>query len=210
VTAADGTYTITGIDPGTWKVREVLIPFWTQSYPALGYHEDTFQSSDELTGNDFGNWAYRARTPGYWKTHTETWSGTQAPSYDAAVGYYTPTTYLIKMVGGTVVHNDGVFTITSAYAGTGKKKAQFTNDTLLTALNYQGGSTLNGAAQILFRAATAALLNATHTTTEPKTSYPYTDAQIVSMVNTALASEDRATIITLANELDGYNNIGEF
>jgi len=69
---------------------------------------------------------------------------------------------------------------------------------------------LNGGAQILFRAASAALLNATHTTTEPKTSYPYTDAQIVSMVNAALATEDRATIITLATELDGYNNIGEF
>jgi len=54
--ATDGSYQITGIKPGTYKVREVLKAGWTQSYPGLGYHEETFQSSDVLTDNDFANW----------------------------------------------------------------------------------------------------------------------------------------------------------
>ncbi|MHC4500613.1 MAG: right-handed parallel beta-helix repeat-containing protein, partial [Planctomycetota bacterium] len=56
VTAADGSYLITGIVPGTWKVQEVAQAGWTQSYPASGYHEETFTSGATLTDNDFGNW----------------------------------------------------------------------------------------------------------------------------------------------------------
>lgn len=62
LTGADGSYTITGIKPGTWKVREVLLPGWTNSYPATtdgygSYHEEVFTSGATLGGNDFGNWA---------------------------------------------------------------------------------------------------------------------------------------------------------
>ncbi|KTB48963.1 hypothetical protein DEALK_18100 [Dehalogenimonas alkenigignens] len=63
-TAADGTYTITGINPGTWKVKEVAQAGWTQSYPVSGYHEETFTSGAALTGNDFGNWT-TAEKSGY-------------------------------------------------------------------------------------------------------------------------------------------------
>ena len=38
--------------------------------------------------------------------------------------------------------------------------------------------------------------------------YPLTQAQIIAQVNTALATGNRATIITLANQLDQYNNLG--
>ena len=57
VTAGDGSYTIEGIVPGTWKVREVPQPDWTQSFPHdPDYHEDIFTSSAALTDNNFGNW----------------------------------------------------------------------------------------------------------------------------------------------------------
>ncbi|MDW7658531.1 MAG: SdrD B-like domain-containing protein, partial [Bacillota bacterium] len=62
VTAADGTYTITGITPGTWRVKEVAQAGWTQSYPALGYYEVTFTSRLADTGNDFGNWRYATKS----------------------------------------------------------------------------------------------------------------------------------------------------
>ncbi|NIM52049.1 MAG: hypothetical protein GTN62_01220 [Gemmatimonadales bacterium] len=55
-TGSDGTYQITGIVPGTWKVREVLQEGWTCSYPSPCYHEETFDSGEAETGNDFGNW----------------------------------------------------------------------------------------------------------------------------------------------------------
>ena len=56
VTASDGTYTITGINPGTYKVREELQAGWNCSYPDPCYHEETFNSSGVYEGNDFGNY----------------------------------------------------------------------------------------------------------------------------------------------------------
>jgi hypothetical protein len=103
----------------------------------------------------------------------------------------------------------------SAWNGTGYSPSQtvssvFTNTgslgsaTLLQALSFRGGSTLDEAKQILLRAAVAALLNASH----PDVSYELTEAQVISQVNAALASTDRSMILALASRLDGYNNAG--
>ena len=62
-TAANGTYTITGITPGgPWKVREVAQAGWTCSFPALGYYTETFTSHEAVTGNDFGNWTTASKS----------------------------------------------------------------------------------------------------------------------------------------------------
>jgi uncharacterized repeat protein (TIGR01451 family) len=78
------------------------------------------------------------------------------------------------------------------------------NDTLLQALNYGGGPGAKGAAQILLRAAVAALLNAANS----DVAYPRTEAEIIADVNAALASNNRSQMLALATELDADNNLG--
>jgi len=56
VTGPDGSYSIGNIQPGTYKVYEVMQQGWTQSFPADGYYEVEFTSGLEDDGNDFGNW----------------------------------------------------------------------------------------------------------------------------------------------------------
>jgi hypothetical protein len=78
------------------------------------------------------------------------------------------------------------------------------NDSLLEALSFSGGSTLEGAAGNLLRAAVAALLDAAH----PNVNYPRTPASVISDVNAALASRSRDTMLSLASALDADNNRG--
>ena len=78
------------------------------------------------------------------------------------------------------------------------------NATLRQALGFKGGSGTLGAAQILLRAAVAALLNSAH----PDVDYPRTTAEVIADVNAALASQDRSTMLSLATALDADNNLG--
>jgi len=78
------------------------------------------------------------------------------------------------------------------------------NVTLLSALGFKGGKGNLGAAQILLRAGVAALLNAAH----GDITYAQTTAQVIAEVNAALASGSRSTMLSLASELDMYNNLG--
>lgn len=75
---------------------------------------------------------------------------------------------------------------------------------LLLTLGGDGGRGTLGAAKILLRAATAALLNAAN----PGVDYTLTASDIVTQVNAALASNNRATMLTLATSLDRDNNLG--
>jgi len=56
VSAADGSWKIGGIKPGTFAVREVSQSGWTCSFPATCEYDLTFRSSDDYTDKDFGNW----------------------------------------------------------------------------------------------------------------------------------------------------------
>jgi hypothetical protein len=80
----------------------------------------------------------------------------------------------------------------------------YDNVTLVAALSFQGGPGVSGGAQILLRAGVAALLNASN----PNVNYPLTTQQVIDAVNAALASNDRATELTLASSLDADNNLG--
>ena len=119
-------------------------------------------------------------TPGYWKTnpHANSWPAT---------GYAR-----VQLIGS-------VFTVPSSYT---LNSTLMSNYSLLAGLNFQGGSTLSGKAEILLRAAIAGILNAGH----PNVAYELTSAQIISSVNSALASANGTTIIDLATRLDLMNN----
>jgi len=86
-------------------------------------------------------------------------------------------------------------TLGSVFTNTG-----IPNTTLIQALALPGGNTIQDAKNILLRAAVSALLNSATLT------FPFTTAQVISMVNAALASNNRATILALATQLDTANN----
>ena len=117
-------------------------------------------------------------TPGYWKNHPDSWEE------------YTPDTKL-----------GDLWTFPAELSG-------FADWTMLDALNAQGGPGLDGATEILVRAATAAYLNAAH----DGVGYPYrrftSPGKLQHRINTALASLSRAKILDLATLLDTANNLG--
>lgn len=118
-------------------------------------------------------------TPGYWKNHTDSWQE------------YSPST-LVK----------------SVY--TAAASTSFGDWTLLQALNGGGGPGIAGGQQILLRAATSALLNAAY---DPLFFPWQRDGSafrppLLATVNTALSSNDRDAMITLAAWLDADNNLG--
>jgi len=96
------------------------------------------------------------------------------------------------------------YTPTTTLVGAGFTNSGRDSTTLQDALALKGGSTVQGAKDILLRAAVAALLNAA----DPNIDYPRSVAQVLADVNAALASGDRSTILTLAAALDEDNNLG--
>jgi hypothetical protein len=72
---------------------------------------------------------------------------------------------------------------------------------LSTALRFRGGASLLGAARELVQAGTAAILNSGH----PKVEYPWTRTQVINLVDTALLSQDLATILDMARRLEVAN-----
>jgi hypothetical protein len=77
------------------------------------------------------------------------------------------------------------------------------DDSLAAALAYRGGRDAIGGARILLRAAVAALLNEVH----PEVDYSVDG--VIGLVDAALATGDRETMIGLGGLLDGENNGAE-
>lgn len=55
VTDSKGNYRFVGLVAGTYKVREVQKPGWTQTYPASGYYTITLAAGKVSKKNNFGN-----------------------------------------------------------------------------------------------------------------------------------------------------------
>lgn len=114
-------------------------------------------------------------TPGYWKNHTDSWPATG----------YSPTQTVSSVFAQASLYPSGI-------------------STLLAALDLAGGPGVDGAAEILLRAATAALLNASHA----GVSYPRPPSTVIADVNGVLASQNRDVMLALAAALDADNNLG--
>lgn len=124
-------------------------------------------------------------TPGYWKNR-----GNRIDSW-AATGYAQNS--LVSSAFNT-----------TSFGSLGSK-------TLLKALAFKGGSTTSGGAEILLRAATAALLNAAH----PDVDYPLATSAVIAEVKAALQKQVgetdkqwRSRMLALATQLDKNNNLG--
>jgi hypothetical protein len=148
------------------------------SYPALTAACESFGSPGD-----------QGCTPGYWKVlqHWDSWS---AP--------WSPGGPLSAMFSGVLNAPYATWVVTFPGGAT----VLMGNATQVQGLQFQGGSTVPGKAEILLRAGVAAVLNAD----SPGVSFPWTSAQVQAAVNAALASQDETTIINLANELDEDNN----
>lgn len=114
-------------------------------------------------------------TPGYWKNHPDAWSAT---------GYSMTQTV------------EDVFDVPTLFNYLGSK-------TLLQALKFKGGPYKVGAARILLRHSTAAVLNSSH----PDVDYPLDTTSIINQVNSALTGS-RNGMLSLKRQLDFYNNLG--
>jgi hypothetical protein len=75
------------------------------------------------------------------------------------------------------------------------------DDTLMEALEYGGGNGVEGGARIMLRHCVTALLNASHA----DVNYPFAVAEIIDVVDAALASLDRKTMLKAKHDI-GQNN----
>jgi hypothetical protein len=119
-------------------------------------------------------------TPGYWKTHPQSWGPTGFDPMD--------------LVGS-------VFTIPECLSGCDPDLA---STMLIDALDYPGGDGICGGARILLRAAVAGILNASY----PDFEYPQALAEVLAETDEALGTCDRDMMIGLGETIDENNNLG--
>ena len=151
---------------------------------ATAIASDNEGNSDSATASATVNFWWYGRTPGYWKNHPEAWNSG-----------YTPTMFIQS------VFNVPSGILTSGILDFNKNGVK---DSLMNGLAYQGGSGITGAAQVLFRAAIAALLNEAYYGVD----YPaeVSTTALITKVNTVLTTNDRAQYIALASYYDFWNN----
>ncbi len=118
---------------------------------------------------------YEGKTPGFWKNHLDAW---------------VPTGYTPDMLVGDF------FDIPS-------ELSNLADDTLLEALSYKGGHSVEAKARILLRAAVAGLLNSAH----PDINYIYTYGDLQWLVNYPLSIFDKDLMEQYKDFIDTQNNL---
>jgi hypothetical protein len=135
-------------------------------------------------------------TPTPTATNTPTNTPTPDPGDGCTPGYWRQSQHFDSWVGFTTNQTlESVFNVPDSFG--------LDNHSLVQALQFNGGSGNKGAAQTLLRAAVAALLNSANSNVD----YPLTTDQVIAAVNAALTG-NRNAMLTLAAQLDSYNNLG--
>ena len=113
-------------------------------------------------------------TPGYWKQdqHFDSWPTPYSPGSNLRDVFVTSPVTLVP------------------------------DDSFLEALNYGGGPGVEGATQILLRAAVAALLNSS----SPDVNFAVSSGHVINTTIDRLESQWRPTILTRATYFDSINN----
>lgn len=146
--------------------------------------KDNENNLDTATATATVNFWWYGRTPGYWKNHPEAWPSPYQPSDQIQSIFAIPGALLSS--GNLDLDRNG------------------SRDTLMSGLNYRGGSALSGGAQILMRAAIASLLNEKYYGADfPIASSP---ADLIAQVNAVLATQSRSQYVSFASYLDYWNN----
>ena len=125
-------------------------------------------------------------TPGYWKNNATSKS---ANAWTPTMPMYMPSTKIAA-----------VFTIPSC---SGKLSSSLGTSTLLQGLKFDGNTSLNGTAKLLLRSGIAALLNSA----SPCVQYPLCWNEVVDLVDAAMASCTRSTMLSQTSQLDGLNSL---
>jgi uncharacterized repeat protein (TIGR01451 family) len=176
--------------PGAY-VECVTIDYYLTGTPggsfintATAVAKDNEMNSDTANASATVNFWWYGRTPGYWKNHPEDWNSG-----------YSPNGFI-----------QDVFTVPSGYLSGGvlDLDKNGSKDKLIDGLAYRGGTGLSGGAQIMFRAAIAALLNEAYYGAD----YPGAESPtaLIALVNSKLVLLNRAQLILLGGYYDFWNN----
>jgi protocatechuate 3,4-dioxygenase beta subunit len=116
LTAADGSYSFTGIAPGSYTIEETAQSGWTQSYPLSGTHTITLASGDAGASNlDFGN--YRTTGLSGLKFEDRNGNGAKDTGEPGLVGWTIRLMNGAKEVAKTVTAADGSYSLTGIAPG---------------------------------------------------------------------------------------------
>ena len=151
---------------------------------ATAVAKDNELNSDTATASATVNFWWYGRTPGYWKNHPEDWNSGYIPNQFIQEVFVVPSGLLS---GGILdLDKNGI------------------KDKLIDGLAYRGGTGVTGAAQIMFRAAIAALLNEAYYGAD----YPGAESTtaLIALVNSKLVLMTRTDLILLAGYFDFWNN----
>jgi hypothetical protein len=136
-------------------------------------------------------------TPTNTPTNTPTATPTAVAHFGCTLGFWKQPQHFHDWVGFTQTTTLGsVFSIPAQFSA-------LNSVTFLDALNFQGGPTLQDAAELLLKQAVASLLNAAN----PAVKFTLDQSAVISQTNSALASGNRDTILAQQNKFDQLNSM---